>query len=236
MRAVILQPSYIPWRGYFHLIQRADVFVFYDDVQYDKHGWRNRNRIKTQHGSQWLTIPVAARGNVTEGLRLCDVQMLWQQNWAKKHWASVAQAYAKAPHFREYEPLLANLYRFEPTTRPANLVDYTIATTQHLAAILGITHTRFVRSSELNTSGEKTDRLIAILKAIDADHYISGPSARRYIDAKRFADANIKLEYVEYNYAEYTQLHPPFDGQVSILDLLFHLGNRAADHIWGPLA
>src|SRR5262245_32621657 len=107
MTGVILQPSYIPWRGYFDQIRRADVFVFYDDVQYDKHGWRNRNRIKTANGVQWLTIPVASGGCVTQKTLIKDVPIIWTKDWAAKHWMTIKQAYGKrAPHFARYAPLL----------------------------------------------------------------------------------------------------------------------------------
>src|SRR5580692_4013853 len=107
MNCAILQPSYLPWRGYFHLIQKADVFVFYDDVQYDKHGWRNRNRVKTPSGVQWLTIPVQSRGCVTEKTPIKDIEIVWDRDWATKHWATLRQAYSKrAPHFARYTDLL----------------------------------------------------------------------------------------------------------------------------------
>jgi hypothetical protein len=231
MLGVILQPSYIPWRGYFDLIQRADTFVFYDDVQYDKHGWRNRNKIRTHQGSQWLTIPVASKGNVTEHLLLADARIVETQDWAKKHWASIRQAYAKAPHFRKYEGLLEQFYA--PRQRSLSLIEFTIETTLALAAALGIQNTRFVRSSELKASGDRTDRLVSILQQLGATRYLSGPSARSYLDANAFEHAGIKLEYMTYDYPEYEQMREPFDGQVSVLDLLFMKGERAPDFIWG---
>lgn len=227
MKCVILQPSYIPWRGFFHQIQRADQFVFYDDVQYDKHGWRNRNQIKTIQGKQWLTIPVHSAG-ATQGLLIKDVKIDWSKPWAKNHWKTLSFAYAKAPYFRSYaevcEPFFQRHDKF--------LADFTIDFTIALARELGIQHTRFMRASELNTSGEKTDRLIDVLKKVGASHYISGPSARDYIELEKFEQAGITLEYMDYNYSEYPQLHPPFNPQVSILDLLFMTGPDAPNYIW----
>src|ERR1700730_7775673 len=106
MKCVILQPSYIPWTGFFHQIQKADVFVFYDDVQYDKHGWRNRNRIKTPQGPQWLTIPVKKKGNVEKKRRILDIEIDWQRPWNKKHHLSIRQAYQRAPFYAHWEPFL----------------------------------------------------------------------------------------------------------------------------------
>jgi hypothetical protein len=231
MRCVILQPSYIPWRGYFHQIYLADVFVFYDDVQYDKHGWRNRNRIKTHQGSQWLTIPVHGRGAPVDGRQIRAVEIDWSQPWNRKHWQSLQQSYRKAPYFERYAPLLEGFYR----RRDELLADFTIDLTVRLAQELGIRHTRFLRSSELSAEaqahGDRTERLIHILQQVGADEYLSGPSARDYIEDEKFAAAGIGLEYIRYNYPEYPQLHPPFDPQVSILDLLFMTGPEALSYI-----
>ena len=109
MKAVILQPSYIPWRGYFHQIFKADTFVFYDDVQYDKHGWRNRNQIKTSQGKQWLTIPVHSKG-VTEGLPINQVRIDWSKPWTISHWKAITYAYGRSPFFKQYAPLLESFY------------------------------------------------------------------------------------------------------------------------------
>src|ERR1700736_3824998 len=110
MTCVILQPSYIPWRGYFHQIQKADVFVFYDDVQYDKHGWRNRNRIKTSQGTQWITIPVKTKVNVEQARPICDVEIDWDRDWSRKHLSALMLAYQHAPHFGDFKELLQNWY------------------------------------------------------------------------------------------------------------------------------
>ncbi len=229
MKAVILQPSYIPWRGYFDQIRRADLFIFYDDVQYDKHGWRNRNQIKTSQGRQWLTIPVYSKG-VTEGIPIKDVKIDWSKPWAQNHLKALTFAYAKAPFFKKYLPLLEKFYG----RRDQALADFTIKTTISLARELGIHQTRFLRSSEIaGVEGQKTGRLIQILTQVGAKHYLSGPSARDYIEADKFESAGITLEYIEYNYAEYPQLYPPFEPNVTVLDLLFMLGDQALEFIVG---
>jgi hypothetical protein len=228
--AVILQPSYIPWRGYFDQIRRADTFIFYDDVQYDKHGWRNRNQIKTAQGRQWLTIPVHSAG-ATSGMPIKEVRIDWSKPWARNHLRALTGAYNKAQYFRDYATILDAFYG----RRDEFLADFTIATTMQLAKDLGIQRTQFVRSSELRAiSGRKTERLIQILDQVGANHYISGPSARDYIESDAFARAGIKIEYVEYEYPEYPQLYPPFDPNVSVLDLLFMTGTQAGQFIAGP--
>lgn len=227
MNVVILQPAYIPWRGYFDQIRRADLFIFYDDVQYDKHGWRNRNQIKTAQGKQWLTIPVHSHG-VTDGISIKDVRIDWSKPWAKNHLKALTFAYGKAPYFKKYLPLIESFY----SRHDEMLSDFTIATTETIARILGITRTRFMRSSEVvNVSGQKTERLIQILTSVGATHYLSGPSARDYIEQEKFDKAGITLEYIKYDYPPYEQLYPPFEPFVSILDLLFMTGERALDYI-----
>lgn len=227
MNVVILQPSYIPWRGYFDQIHRADLFIFYDDVQYDKHGWRNRNQIKTSQGKQWITIPVHSKG-VTEGIPIKDVRIDWSKSWPKKHLNALTFAYAKAPFFRSFQPWLESVYNREDEF----LADFTIDTTVELAGILGITGTKFMRSSEIpGIDGQKTERLIQILQHVGAKHYLSGPSARDYIERDKFEEAGITLEYIQYDYSEYPQLHPPYDPFVTILDLLFMVGEDALSYI-----
>lgn len=227
MKCVILQPSFIPWRGYFHQIYLADLFVFYDCVQYDQRGWRNRNKIKTSQGTQWLTIPTNASGS-HDGLSIQDVTIAKNETWRRKHLAAIEMNYRKARYWSLFKPLVDSVYAMDTE----NLADLTCASTIEIARALGISHTRFVRSSELNAVGEKTDRLLDVLKKVGADHYISGPSAREYIEAEKFDRAGITLEYISYDYPEYPQQYGAFEGGVSILDLLFNVGTDASQYIW----
>ena len=226
---VILQPSYIPWRGYFHQIHEADVFVFYDDVQYDKHGWRNRNRVKAPGGCQWLTIPVGSKGNVTNGLRIDEVSIDSSRRWADKHWKTIEQTYGKVFFFARYAPFIEPFYRQPPSC----LADFTIPLTMTIARdLLGIGHTRFERSSRLGISGTKTSRPVALASFFGATRYVSGPAAREYLDERQFRDAGIGVEYMNYDYAEYPQPFPPFESGVSVLDLVFMVGPDAGRYIW----
>ena len=229
MNCVILQPSYIPWRGFFHQVQKADVFVLYDDVQYDDRGWRNRNRIQTARGAQWLTIPVLGRGAQVEMIPICEVPICWDRPWPRKHWTTIRHAYSRAPFFRRYAGLIEAFY----ARRDERLADFTIDFIIALARELGLERTRFVRSSMLGIEGGRMERLIGILKAVGARHYISGPSARAYVDEALLGQAGVTIEYMPYDYPEYEQLHPPYDPQVSILDLLFMKGPDAPAYIWG---
>ena len=228
MNVVILQPSYIPWRGYFDQIARADLFIFYDDVKYDKNGWRNRNRIKTPHGARWLTIPVHTAGVESQHTPICEIKTDASRAWTASHLTSIRQSYAPAPYFAPTFALLQQMY----AEQPALLSDFTIPTTIALARALGIHRTRFLRSSELvGIQGSKTRRLIEILTRVGATRYFSGPSARDYIEEDLFHEAGIALEYMTYAYPAYPQLYPPYDPQVSILDLMFMTGPEALQYI-----
>jgi hypothetical protein len=227
VKCVILQPSYLPWRGYFHQIQKADTFVFFDDVQYDRRGWRNRNKIKTPAGPKWLTIPV--RSVDRQAARILDIEVSSDQDWRRDHMRTIRHAYSKAPFFDQYEPMLRSWY----SRSLQHLADFTIETTIELARELGIRHTRFLRSSTLNCSGRKTDRLLEILRRVGAQTYISGPSAKSYLDVDLLAQNGISVEWMIYEYPEYPQFYVPFEPQVSALDLLLMTGSEAGCFIWG---
>jgi hypothetical protein len=229
MTGVILQPSYIPWRGYFDLIRKANVFVFYDDVQYDKHGWRNRNRIAGAAGPEWLTIPVKSKGNIANRLLIHETEIHWQREWNRFHLDKLAAIYRRTPGFKRYYPILEE----HLAVRHDRLVDYTIPLTKSLCSALGIHDTRFVRSSELGiTDDEPTNRLLKILSRLGLTKYVSGPSAKAYLCEEAFKATGIALEYMEYSYPEYNQPISPFNGALSIVDLLFREGERAPQFIW----
>ncbi len=226
-RCVIVQPSYIPWRGYFDLIHRADVFVFYDDVQYDKEGWRNRNRVKSPRGTTWLTIPVKSHGVVTRQIPINRVEIA-DDRWAQNHLQTLTRLYGVAPHFEEHRTWLEGMY----ASPPRQLAEFTIPSTMAIAARLGITSTTFVRSSELSVKGRRTDRLVSVLQKVGGTHYLSGPSARHYLEVEKLKTAGITLEWMSYDYPEYPQLYPPYDPYVTVLDLMFMTGSTAPDYIW----
>jgi hypothetical protein len=227
MNCVILQPSYIPWRGYFHQIAKSDVFVFYDDVQYDKRGWRNRNQIKTPDGPQWLTIPVHSKGAQVNNIPINKIPIAWEHPWVLEHTKAIHHAYRKSPFFENYYPIILEQYQKKPELLSVFTTEMTIS----IAHLLGLNTQTFVYSSTLNVNGEKTDRLINILQILGATHYITGPTAKYYLEEEKFSSNNISLEYMTYDYREYPQLYPPFEPNVSILDLLFNTGEQALGYI-----
>lgn len=227
MRVVILQSNYLPWRGYFDLIHDADLFVFHDDLQYTKNDWRNRNRIKTPAGPAWLTIPVGT----DEHRRIDEVLLPPDRAWAQRHWRLLQTHYGAAPHFERYASFFRDVYTHRTWTRLAELNQFLITTIARDFLGLG---TAFTTSSRFGLASRKQERVIDLLKATGARTYLSGPAARDYLEPERFQAEGIALEWKDYSgYPEYPQFHPPFEGAVSIVDLLFHTGPAARDYIWG---
>ena len=225
LTAAVLQSNYIPWRGYFDLIHDADVFVFYDDVQYTVNDWRNRNRVKTANGVVWLTIPI---GNQNDR-RICDVEIR-DRGWMRKHWMTIEQSYRKAPHFAKYEPFFRDVYAREWTS----LSELNQSVIKSIAGgLLGITAT-FRDSREFTLQQAKSDRLLSLLQQLGATRYISGPAAKAYLDVGAYASAGITVEWKDYTtYPAYPQPHGAFAGDVSIVDTLMCCGDGAPDYIWG---
>lgn len=226
MRVAILQSNYIPWKGYFDIIHDVDLFVFYDDLQYTKNDWRNRNRIKTTHGTRWLTIPVGK----SERRRICDVE-LPGDDWQRVHWRRLEEAYRQAPHFAMYRQWLEDIYLRRRWTTLAALNQALIV--EIARDLLGI-RTAFADSRTFTLTRSKGERVIELLQKVGAVEYVSGPAARVYLDEAACRQAGVTVTWKDYGgYPAYHQVHPPFDPQVSILDLLFHTGPDAAWHIWG---
>ncbi|WP_339274830.1 WbqC family protein [Paenibacillus sp. FSL W8-0426] len=225
-RTAVLQSNYIPWKGYFDIINDVDTFIFYDDVQYTKNDWRNRNKVKSATGAQWLTIPV---NNSNDSL-ICEV-LLPNSNWNVKHFKTISALYSKAPYFKIYKDFLEHVYLERKWCSLSELNQYLI---QYISKeLLGIS-TTFKDSREFNSEGKKLDRLLDLLHKSGTDLYVSGPAAKDYIDDGRFEEEGIKLVYKDYkHYPEYNQFHPPFDHYVTIFDLLFHTGPDASYYIWG---
>ena len=214
---VVLQPGYLPWLGFFDQMLRADAFVYYDDVQFDKNGWRNRNRIKTTQGAQWLTVPVIQKGRFQQ--LVCDVEIDNRLPWARKQLATLAQAYARAEHL---EPYLSSLVALL-STPPSSLVDLDIALAGLMASWLDIS-TPIYRSSQLGIAGDQSGRLLEICRHFGATCYLSGAAAKSYLDVDLFARAGIRVEWQEFQHPVYPQLHGPFLPYLSALDLILNVG------------
>jgi len=225
-RVAIVQSNYIPWRGYFDIIGLVDDFVLYDIVQFTKRDWRNRNRIKTAAGIQWLTIPVMTSGAYQQTIAETKIA---GGNWAEKHWRSLSHAYSRSPHFERYRPRLADIYRTCGSMTCLSAVNRTFI--EFISDELGL-KTTISSAVDYEVGTDRTGRLVEICLALSAGTYLSGPSARGYLDAARFREAGIEVEFMDYSaYQPYPQLHGDFEPAVSVLDLLFNVGPDAPSYM-----
>ena len=224
-RLAAVQSCYIPWKGYFDLIQAVDEFVLLDDVQYTRADWRNRNRIKSPDGGRWLTIPVATRG--TSRAAICEIRVR-DQGWATPHWRSIEACYARSPHFRHYRDPLEALYR---TATHSRLSDVNRHFLEALCRWLEI-GTPLSWSMDYQLPAGRTERLVALCRKAGATTYVSGPSARSYLDEAAFRAHGIEVVFFDYaGYREYPQRFPPFDHHVSVIDLLLNVGPDARRYL-----
>jgi hypothetical protein len=223
-KVAIVQSSYLPWKGYFDIAHDVDEFIFLDEVQYTVRDWRNRNRIKTADGAQWLSVPVGDdRKRVIHEVKPVDA------SWQEKHWKSIRHAYGRAAFFPLYREFFEEIYL---GTRWESLSDFNQVTTRRIAhELLGLT-TRFVDSRQYAGCGSKLDLILSLLEQSGATSYLSGPSALDYLEPERFAERSLELLIKRYEYPSYPQPHPPFMHEVSVIDLLFHTGPAAPTFIW----
>jgi hypothetical protein len=221
----VLQPGYLPWLGFFDQMQRADVFVYYDDVQFDKNGWRNRNRIKSAKSEpHWLTVPVRVE---SLSQRIMETEIDNRQPWARKHAGTIRQFYAKAPYLKRYLPELEELLAGR---RWDLLIDLDLAVVELFRGWLGIECPTF-RASQLGINGERSERLLNLCRHFDANCYLSGNAAQSYLDVDLFARHGVQVEWQNYEHPTYPQQHGPFVPSLSALDLLLNCGDQSASII-----
>ncbi len=220
-KVAILQSNYIPWKGYFDLIAAVDEFILYDDMQYTRRDWRNRNKIKTPQGIQWLTVPVLVKGKYHQKIRDTEID---GKEWAGSHWKTLTYTYRSAPYFGEIASWLEPLYLDREYSHISQLNRCLMeAVCRYLGIITTITH-----SWDYTLLEGKTERLADLCAQANGTEYISGPAAKDYIVENIFLDRGIKLTWFDYdNYPEYVQLWGEFVHGVSILDLLFNCGKQS---------
>jgi len=217
-KIIITQSNYIPWKGYFDSINIADEFIIYDDMQYTRRDWRNRNQIKTYDGLKWLTIPVEVKGKYFQKINETKIS---EPDWAKNHWNVITHNYKKAEYFSEYKDAFEYLY-LNNKEEYLSKVNYNFI--KAICDILDI-KTKLIWSSEFKLLEDRNERLIDICKTCSATDYYSGPAAKAYMDLSLFEKENIKVHWFDYSgYPEYNQLNGEFTHAVSILDLIFNEG------------
>lgn len=221
-KVAIIQSNYIPWKGYFDLIRMVDEFILYDDMQFTRRDWRNRNLIKTPQGLKWLTIPVKVKGKFEQKIMDTEIEDF---RWANNHWQTFRLFYSKSPHFKDFEPVFEQAFRESKEISHLSQVNFHFISL--ICTLLKIT-TKLSWSSDYTLVDGKTERLVGLCQAAGADHYLSGPSAMNYIDGSLFQKAGIGLEFIDYSgYPEYSQLYGKFEPGVTILDLIFNEGPNA---------
>lgn len=223
-KVAILQSNYIPWKGYFDLIAAVDEFIIYDDMQYTRRDWRNRNQIKTPTGLLWLTVPTKTKGRYLQAIRETEIDGV---DWQKQHWKSLEANYKKSKHYQEISDVLSPLYKKTYRT-------ITELNTEFLRIICNLLDikTKISYSWDYILIDGKTERLVSLCQQAGATNYISGPAAKDYIQPSLFSNAGITLEWFDYqNYPEYPQLWGAFQHGVSILDLLFNCGKDSAKYM-----
>lgn len=220
-KIAIVQSNYIPWKGYFDMIAAVDEFILYDDMQYTRRDWRNRNLIKTPQGAEWLTVPVKVKGKYHQAIRATEIDGV---NWARIHWQSIVQNYRRTAYFKEVavcvEPLyLQNVY--------SHLSVLNRSFIEAICRYLDI-ETKISNSWDYVMEDGKTERLANLCEQAKGTEYISGPAAKSYIEEHVFLVRGIKLTWFEYSgYPEYPQLWGEFIHGVTILDLLFNCGKNS---------
>lgn len=225
-KVAILQSNYIPWKGYFDLIATVDEFIVYDDMQYTRRDWRNRNQIKTPQGVQWLTVPVQVKGKYHQKIR---ETLIDGAEWGPVHWRTLVSNYRAARHFEQIAEWLAPIYLHEShsylSTLNRRLIEAVCAYTE--------IETKLSNSWDYALIEGKTERLADLCAQAGATEYVSGPAAKGYLDEQVFADRGIRVTWFDYaGYPEYPQLWGgEFVHGVSILDLLFNCGREAPRYL-----
>ncbi|MDX9929776.1 MAG: WbqC family protein [Bacteroidales bacterium] len=225
-RVAIIQSDYIPWKGYFDIIRSVDEFILLDCVQYTRRDWRNRNRICTERGLSWLTIPVETKGRYYQKINEVKVA---DRGWSKRHWKRIEAAYSRAPFFEQYGGRFREAYDNAAGMQMLSRVNLHFIT---LVNDILDTKTPVVPSPPRYDGEDRNRRLISICRHAGADEYLTGPSAMDYLDAEQFAAEGISILWADYSgYPEYSQLHTPFRHDVSIIDLIFNTGPSAPSYM-----
>jgi hypothetical protein len=216
------QPVYLPWLGLFHKIALSDAFCYFDNVQYLKKDWNNRNQIKTQDGPIWLTVPVLSRGYREKKIR--EIEIDNSTPWRKKHWKSIYLNYKKAPFFSEYADFFEDAYKRE-WQYLTELNEYML---KWFLKELGI-EVKYYKASEMDLKGHKSDLVLDMCKKLGADLYIFGALGKDYAKEEKFNREGIKIYFQDYKHPVYPQLWGNFLPFMSIIDLLFNCGHKSLE-------
>lgn len=223
MIVAIHQPQYLPWLGYFHKMDRADMFCYLDNVQFKKNEWQNRNRIKTSTGWQWITVPVHYRFPQ----KINEITINTAMNWGQKHLQSLRTSYGRAPFFKHYISDFEAFYSREWTS----FADMTIGLNAHIRMLLNLQKKPVARASDYRLDDDPTGRLIDICRKTGADTYLAGQDGAEYMDMDRFKAGGIQVIFQKFHHPVYPQMFGEFQSHLSAVDLLFNCGPGSIDVI-----
>ncbi len=218
---LITQSNYIPWKGYFDMIRAADEFVIYDDMQYTKRDWRNRNKVKTPQGPLWLSVPVIVKGKFDQKISDTEID---GKDWSEQHWRTITQNYSKTAYFKTYAPMFEEVYR-QRTFQYLSELNFAL-----LALVCNILDIKTTMrwSRDFTLAEDRTERLANICKELGGTRYITGPAAKAYMDEAVFTNLGITVQYADFSgYAPYRQMYGDFVHEVSVIDLIFNEGGNA---------
>lgn len=222
MRVAIMQPTFMPWLGYFDMMNSVDLFMFLDNVQFEKKSWQNRNRIKGSQGELMLTVPVRSAGRFTQ--LISETEIAFESNFARKHLNSISFSYSRAPKFDEVFPQVREVYRQDLTL----LADFNLRIIEVLREMLGVS-TPLLRTSELSAEGRSTELTVRQLREVGASEFLAAPGSRSYVEMERgFEKYGIRVLFHEYKHPSYPQLGSSFTSHLSALDLVLHTGRDSA--------
>ncbi|MDY6853499.1 MAG: WbqC family protein [Thermodesulfobacteriota bacterium] len=224
MIVTIHQPQYLPWLGYFDKIDKADIFVILDNVQYKKNEWQNRNRIKIANGWQWLSVPVLYKFPQ----KINQVRINNGIDWRRKHLNALSINYGKSLYLNMYRSFLEDVF----LKKWEYLVDINIYCIEFFIKTIGI-DTKLLLASKLKLRADPTHRLIDICKEVEADTYLAGKDGGNYMDIESFEKENINVLFQEFQHPIYNQLFGKFEPNMSVIDLLLNYGKESLNIIRG---
>jgi hypothetical protein len=224
MLIAIHQPQYLPWLGYIDKIDKADVFVILDNVQYKKNEWQNRNRIKTAQGCQWMTVPVLYRFPE----KINEVRINNKENWSRKHLQALITNYSNSTFFDNYRSFFDDIFSHNWN----RLVDINIEIIKFLISTLDL-KTKLVIASDLKLREEPTERLVDICKILDGNKYLAGKDGNKYMNLELFEEEGIEVIFQDFKHPVYQQLFGDFEPYMSAIDLLFNYGDNSLEILRG---
>lgn len=224
IKVTIHQPEHLPWLGFFHKLSLSDIFVILDNVQYRKNYYQNRNKIRTDQGFMWITVPVERHLKTL----IKDVKIVQDKRWKKKWWDSIRCTYNKASYFNNYAEKLHDIINKEED----KLINLNIEIIRFICGILNI-KCQFIKASELSVKGKREILLLNCCKELNAGTYISGVSGREYLEVEKFKNEGIKIIFQEFYHPIYEQLHNPFKPCMSVIDLILNYGPKSSAILMG---